>query len=211
MKHPWEDVELSVYEAHMSHANVGQLQALDAMMAQQAASYPCRVAAILGVAGGNGLSHFLGGGFERVIGVDVNADYLKACSVRYADHCGKLLLVRADLSQKGTVLPKADLVIANLFVEYVGCTRFAEILTECSPETVSCAIQLSGGEGFVTSSPHAKAFLGIGSVHRDISRDELCEAMAEAGYLLCFEMPWPLPNGTMPSGKALLQLDFQRL
>ena len=57
MSNPWEEIILDDYEKHMSLDSVRQLQALDSIMKEQFAAYPVETAAVLGVAGGNGLEH----------------------------------------------------------------------------------------------------------------------------------------------------------
>lgn len=56
---PWTEVDLADYEGHMDLDSVGQLQALDSMMADQSRNHP----------GGNGPRH-ADGPFDRVYGVD---------------------------------------------------------------------------------------------------------------------------------------------
>ena len=57
MSNPWEEISLDDYEKHMSLESVRQLQALDSIMKEQFSAYPVETAAVLGVAGGNGLEH----------------------------------------------------------------------------------------------------------------------------------------------------------
>ena len=47
---PWVKIPLSAYESHMRQASVGQLQAVNALMAAQFALGPARTAMVLGVA-----------------------------------------------------------------------------------------------------------------------------------------------------------------
>ncbi len=77
MKNPWEEISLADYENHMKLDSVMQLQALNEMMKAQFNDYPVSNIMILGIAGGNGLEHISKDKFERMYGVDVNADYLK--------------------------------------------------------------------------------------------------------------------------------------
>lgn len=50
MNHPWEEIDLSVYEKHMSLDRVGQLQAMNYIMRDQFYAYPARTIMILGIA-----------------------------------------------------------------------------------------------------------------------------------------------------------------
>lgn len=70
------------HESHMSLPSVGQLQAMNEMMRDQLCVDGLSSVMILGVAGGNGLEHIPEGRFEKVYGVDINPDYLKAAARR---------------------------------------------------------------------------------------------------------------------------------
>ena len=80
MSNPWEEISLDDYEKHMSLDSVWQLQTLDSIMQEQFATYPVETAAVLGVAGGNGLEHIDTNKFRTVYGIDINADYLSTVS-----------------------------------------------------------------------------------------------------------------------------------
>ena len=136
MDNPWKSIDLSEYEKHMSYGSVLQLQAMNRMMADQLNRYPVSSAAVLGVAGGNGLEH---ADFARmdVYGVDINPDYLAECARRFPRVCP----VQADVADGRVPLPRAEMVIANLFVEYVGCAAFARAALRMGARYVSCAIQ----------------------------------------------------------------------
>ena len=57
MKNPWEEIQLSDYEEHMSLDSVNQLQTMNDIMKKQFDAYPVTTAMVLGIAGGNGLEH----------------------------------------------------------------------------------------------------------------------------------------------------------
>ena len=206
MNNPWETISLRDYESHMSLESVGQLQALNAMMGEQLADYPARRVMILGVAGGNGLEHVRGGRFEKVYGVDVNASYLAATASRYPGLAGVLECLRVDLTEEPCPLPEADLLIADLLVEYIGCESFRRAVGRVKPRRVSCVIQINTGEGWVSDSPYLHAFDALEQVHRRIDGPALERAMLGAGYRTIKTREHPLPNG-----KKLLRLDFAPL
>ena len=57
--------------------------------------------------------------------------------------------IPADLLAEDTVLPHAELLIANLLVEYIGYGCFQRVIRQVSPEFVSCVIQANPTDGFV--------------------------------------------------------------
>lgn len=200
---PWKEVDLDDYESHMSLDSVAQLQALNDMTGEQIYDYDVRDVMIMGVAGGNGLNHIDKEKIRRVYGVDINGDYLNKCRERFAALGDTLVTVQADLTDETTELPHADLVIANLLLEYVGYASFARNIRHIAPQYVSVIIQINEGEGFVSDSPYLHSFDKLNEVYNHIDDAGLTEVMAQIGYNLIKTLKRALPNG-----KALERLDF---
>ena len=206
MPNPWEEISLDDYEKHMSLDSVRQLQALDAIMKEQFAAYPVETAAVLGVAGGNGLEHIGTDKFRRVYGVDINADYLRTVSQRYTQLSGILECLHLDLINEAEKLPQAQLLIANLLIEYIGYGAFQRAVLQTAPKYVSCVIQINTDvEQWVSESPYLRAFDRLDEVHHQMEEKALTAAMNDIGYSLILQESYPLPNG-----KALVRLDFER-
>lgn len=205
MRNPWEEISLEDYERHMSLASVMQLQALNEMMRGQLEAFPASRVMILGIAGGNGLEHIRRGRFEKVYGVDVNAAYLEAAASRYPELEGVLECLRADLTEESCRLPEADLLIADLLVEYIGYESFQRAVCRVRPRWVSCVIQINTEDGWVSDSPYLHAFDKLERVHRQMEEGALERAMLETGYGAVGRLERELPNG-----KKLLRLDFAR-
>lgn len=201
---PWEEMPLPIYEAHMSLPGVGQLPAMEALTRRRLLAYPARSVMIFGVAGGNGLAGISPEQVDFVAGVDISAAYLDECRARYPALAGKLRLIRADLSLPAA-LPRAKLLIADLFIEYIGIPAFCARVRECAPDTLCCAIQKNGEAAFVSPSPYAAEFGAIGSLHRDVEEAPLTRALGEAGYTPVFREEIALPGG-----KFLIRLDYAR-
>ena len=166
MNNPWEDISLSDYENHMSLDSVKQLQAMNSIMKEQFGAYPVDTAMVLGVAGGNGLEHVSGDKYKTVYGVDINADYLKAVEARYGALEGVLKCVKADIINECDKLPEAQLVIANLLIEYIGYEAFMKAMMRVRPLYISCVIQINIDEHqWVSDSPYLHAFDRLDEVH----------------------------------------------
>lgn len=133
MTNPWEDIDLDSYEKHMSLGNVFQLQALNKMMKEQFYSCPIKSIMILGIAGGNGLEHIDKHIIEKVYGVDINKKYLNMSVIRYPELQDIYEPIQSDLTQKTSNLPHADLLIANLFIEYIGYECFQNAVEQIYP------------------------------------------------------------------------------
>ena len=204
MKHPWEEISLSDYENHMSLRSVNQLQTLNAMMKSQLQDYPAETAVILGVAGGNGLEHVSPEKYRKVYGIDINGDYLKAAAERYA-YLGEVLELRKiDVVTEADKLPAADLLIADLIIEYIGESAFAEAVRRILPEYVSIIIQVNEKDTeWVSDSPYIHAFDGLDPIHHKLDEMWVSAAMTGLGYKKGRRCSESLPNG-----KAIVRMDF---
>ena len=208
MNNPWKEISLDDYENHMSLDSVKQLQTLNTMMKLQLSDYDVSTAMILGVAGGNGLEHIDKNKYKKVYGVDINEDYLQKVSERYSseDKLGGILeCVSADLTKDVESLPTAELVIADLLIEYIGYGAFAKVVEHINPKVVSCIIQINTDtENWVSDSPYLHAFDGLDAVHHQMEENELIKAMENKGFTEIKTVKEALPNG-----KALVRVDFQ--
>jgi len=204
MKNPWEDIPLTDYENHMKLSSVMQLQAMNGMMKGQFEAYPVSSVMILGIAGGNGLEHIPIDRVKRVYGVDVNADYLRETVRRYPALDGILECLCLDLTEQADQLPTADLVIADLLIEYIGYACFQKVLRYVAPKYVSTIIQINTAERWVSDSPYLHVFDGLERVHHQMEEQALKSAMGEIGYRTIKTLEHPLPNG-----KKLVQIDFE--
>ncbi len=206
MNNPWEDISLSDYENHMSLGSVMQLQTLNSFMKDQFEAFPVETAIVLGVAGGNGLEHIDTDKYRTVYGIDINEDYLKEVYKRHKDKEKVLRCLQLDLINEADRLPHADLVIANLLVEYIGYEAFRNVLEKIAPKYVSAVIQINTDtKAWVSDSPYLHAFDRLDEVHHQMDEDALKECLKEAGFSHTGTKREDLPNG-----KALVRLDFKR-
>ena len=206
MNNPWEEIKLEDYENHMKLDSVMQLQTMNSLMKEQFEPYPVSTAMVLGIAGGNGLEHVSPDKYETVYGVDINEDYLRVVSERYKDLAGVLKCLCIDLTKDADKLHHAELVIANLLIEYIGYDAFKNAISKIDPKYVSCVIQINTDENqWVSDSPYLHAFDRLDEVHHQMEENALSEAMSDTGYSLIFQDRKDLPNG-----KALVRLDYSK-
>lgn len=205
MSNPWEKISLSDYENHMSLDSVKQLQTMNEIMKSQFEDYDTNTAIVLGVAGGNGLEHIDVRKYQKVYGIDVNAEYLKAAAERYCSLDGVLECMKLNLIKEADKLPRAELVIANLLIEYIGYEVFRQAITNIKPLYVSCVIQINtDDETWVSDSPYIHAFDGLDALHYQMDENSLSENMKNVGYKLVKQEAYPLPNV-----KSLVRLDYR--
>ena len=206
MKNPWEEINLDDYENHMSLDSVYQLQTMNAIMKAQFEDYQAETAMILGIAGGNGLEHIRTEKYKAVYGIDINEGYLEKIRERYPMLGNVLRLMCLDLTSEADRLPKAELVIANLLVEYIGYQAFVEAIRLICPRYVSCVIQINGeAEKWVSESPYLHAFDRLDEIHHQMEENALEGEMNKIGYVCISKSASSLPNG-----KKLLRIDFAK-
>lgn len=206
MKNPWEEISLDDYENHMSLDSVNQLQTMNAIMKAQFEDYQAETAMILGIAGGNGLEHIRTEKYKAVYGIDINEGYLEKIRQRYQMLGNVLRLMCLDLTREADRLPKAELVIANLLVEYIGYQAFVEATRLICPRYVSCVIQINGeAEKWVSESPYLHAFDRLDEIHHQMEENALEGEMNKIGYVCISKSASSLPNG-----KKLLRIDFAK-
>ncbi len=156
MENPWKEVALGDYESHMALGGVYQLQTLDNIMHSQFEAYTVLSVAILGIAGGNGLGNLESiPSIKNIYGIDINPDYLKASQDRAILLGNRYHTIHVDVNDDISLLPSAELVIANLFIEYVGYNNFAKAIKKMEPKYVSCVIQINPEDGYVSDSPYS--------------------------------------------------------
>lgn len=160
---------------------------------------------ILGIAGGNGLEHIQKDKFKKVYGVDVNSSYLREAINRYPDLDGILECLCVNLIEKTDTLPKADMIIANLLIEYIGYECIQTAVQHVNPKYVSCIIQINIEDNWVSDSPYLHVFDGLEQIHHQMEEQILERAMIEIGYHAIKTLEHLLPNG-----KKLVQMDFEK-
>ncbi len=206
MENPWKEVALGDYESHMALGGVYQLQTLDNIMHSQFEAYTVLSVAILGIAGGNGLGNLESiPSIKNIYGIDINPDYLKASQDRAILLGNRYHTINVDVNDDISSLPSAELVIANLFIEYVGYTNFAKAINNMAPKYVSCVIQIDPEDSYVSDSPYSDKLSVLDSVHRAINEETLTSELSEIGYTKTLQHPSNLPNK-----KVLLRLDYQK-
>lgn len=205
MKNPWQEILLEDYENHMKLDSVKQLQTMNKMMKRQFDTYSVSSVMILGVAGGNGLEHIRKEKFKKVYGVDINLSYLQEVVRRYPDMTGVLECLCINLIEESDKLPKAEMIIANLLIEYIGYESFQKVIQHVAPRFISCIIQINTDDKWVSDSPYLHVFDGLEQIHHQMEEQVLEESMMEIGYHMINTLVNLLPNG-----KKLVQMDFER-
>jgi hypothetical protein len=197
MSNPFLEIPLEIYEKHMSLDSVYQLQTLNEIMRDQLNRYDVSTSMILGVAGGNGLEHVDINKFDVVYGVDINSQYLETCRQRYSYLGSHFKEICLDLTELTANLPQSELIIANLFIEYIGYEAFACHMQKIYPKYISVVIQINLGDEFVSDSPYLHAFDRVTEIHHQMEKTELEHSLDRIGYSCMLNKKYSLPNGKL--------------
>lgn len=123
---------------------------------------------------------------------------------RYTSLSDILECIQLNLIEETDKLPKAELLVANLFIEYIGYDCFQNAVEQVQPKYVSCIIQINVDDSWVSDSPYIHAFDNLDQVHHQMEEISLIQTMENIKYKRIAQIENPLPNG-----KKLVQLDFE--
>jgi len=186
MSNPWLNIPLSDYEAHMALPTVGQLGLLADVFAATIARHPCQSVALLGCAGGNGLDRIRPNALKRVVGIDINPDFISRVRERYNGIAPTLELFAGDVEKDMFAFAPVDLVFAALIFEYVSAgptlDRIRSMVT--AGGLLVAILQLpSADSGPVTASPYP-SLSSLASFMKLVPPEEFIEKAQKQGFIL---------------------------
>jgi len=191
---PWSVVPAADYEHHMGPEGVDQLAPLSAIFQEVVLSAQPDRLLLVGCATGNGLEHVDPSVTRRIVGVDVNLQYLGIARQRFFHLGPRLELYNADITAFRTLPCSFDLIHAALVFEYlhpeVLVRRISEWLVERG--TCSAVLQLPGGEGPELPS---RTIQLIVRAMRFVPPEELTGLFAHYGLSLRRQREVPLRGG----------------
>jgi SAM-dependent methyltransferase len=133
----------------MGSPGVRQLEFLSRVFGELVGEFDPESLLLLGCATGNGLERLGPGRLRRLVGLDINPEYLEICRERYAGRIPGLELVRADFASFDLEPASIDFVHAALFFEYVEpAAALTKISRWLRPRGILAAVlQLPHGSG----------------------------------------------------------------
>jgi len=179
----------------MTAPGVDQLGALSALFAKALRHCQPASVAVLGIAGGNGLEHLDARVTTRIVGIDVNQEYLDAVRKRYAILPG-LELHCVDLANENANLEPTKLVHAALIFEHAGVDLCLDnALAMVSPEgRFSAVLQLPGKPGHEVSPTAFAAMQHLKSEFALIDPAWLRKTLEARNWILEDQIQIPLPS-----------------
>jgi trans-aconitate methyltransferase len=184
VRNPWLDIPLADYEAHMALPAIGQSRLIADELDNLIGTYSPRSVAIIGCAGGNGFDRLVGAGVARVVGVDINPDYIGEARRRYAASIPGLELHLADIQSSAPLFEPADLIYIALVLEYVDLPRtLGALRRHCKPGGALAALSQLPHETMTEVSPSPYASLeSLAPGMRLVSAEELQQLAKQVGF-----------------------------
>jgi len=190
---PWTLVPAADYESHMGPAGADQLAPLAAILGKALAGLKPARLLVLGVATGNGLEHVDPAVTRRVVGVDVNLQYLALCRQRHMRLGARLELYCSDAEKVLLDAGSFDLVYAGLFFEHAVPRRLAgRIASWLAPGGALLAVlQLPAADGAGAVKSRHASIEAVAESMRLVPPAELERDLARAGLSArrAYELP----------------------
>lgn len=186
MSSPWLDIPLEEYEGHMSMATVGQAQLIAQHLEELVRESTPASVAVIGCAGGNGFERLVGSGVSRVVGVDINAQYVERLRERYAALLPGLELFVADIQSGERIFRPVDLLYVALVFEYVDArAAMSTLQRHCQPCGVLATLTQLPHEslGHVSASPYV-SLKRLEPAMRLVASDVLVQEATRVGFAL---------------------------
>jgi SAM-dependent methyltransferase len=191
---PWTVVQAADYERHMGPDGLDQLAPLSQLF-QQAylAAQPDRLL-VVGCGTGNGLEHVDPAVTQRVVGVDVNLQYLGIARQRFFQLGPRLELFCSEAAAWRAAPGSFDLIHAALVFEYLYPEVLVRKIAEWLADGGACSVvlQLPGGQGPEAPS---KALRIIEKAMKLVPPDELVRLFETYGIPLRRQETIPLRHG----------------
>ncbi|PKL82670.1 MAG: methyltransferase type 12 [Ignavibacteriae bacterium HGW-Ignavibacteriae-3] len=157
MENPWLKIPAEDYEGHMSAPNVQQLQMLGEIFADLLKELSPKSICVLGCATGNGFEYLIGKNAERIVGVDINPEYISLCKSRFVKSLNGPEFICADLNEIDFPESSFDLVHAALIFEYVDVESLMDKIRKWlrPAGNLSVVLQMAGsGDPNVSETPY---------------------------------------------------------
>jgi SAM-dependent methyltransferase len=206
MRSPWLDIPLQDYEGHMSLPRIGQADMLATQFAALLTEWTPLSAAVIGCAGGNGFDRVDVDVTRRMVGIDINPQYIQELAYRYGATIPGLELYVRDIQEPVDRIAPVDLIYAALVLEYVDPAPVLRNLRSiCRPNGILATVlqRPSGPVASISDSPFA-SLRGLAPAMHLVSPEVLTGTARDAGFA-----PLASRQIALPSGKEFVAQVFR--
>jgi SAM-dependent methyltransferase len=207
MTNPWLNIAVDDYVGHMASPDVGQHQVLNRLFGEVLRTVRPRNVLVLGCSTGNGFEHIDPSVTSRVVGVDINPQYLQRLVERFPDPAFRLEVRCADLSDYVFEAAAFDLVHAALVFEYIESSRWLPRIAETLDVNgvLSVVLQVPSQVSPAVTPTKFTSLRALDSVFRFVDPDGLTAQAAECGL-----SPEWRRTEQLNAGKAFAVLGFRK-
>jgi hypothetical protein len=176
---------------------VAQAQMLSDMLAILVEAYRPESLALLGSAGGNGLDRIDPLATRRVVAVDINADYLAACSERHARGFASFEPIECDLSANRPFTNPVDLVYAALVLEYLEVDSFLGYAPSLVAPNgrIAFVFQNAGSAQSAVTNSGVVSLQALEAIHSPIPVGKVIETLSAQGMIVADQRSIPASSG----------------
>ncbi|MFO1094953.1 MAG: class I SAM-dependent methyltransferase [Planctomycetaceae bacterium] len=181
---PWLDIPLADYEGHMALPEVAQSRLLADVFERLLQTYSPQSVAVFGCAGGNGLERVDPAVTRRVVGVDLNREYISTAAARFQERLPGLQLIVGDIATDAVTFEPVELIYAALVLEYVHPPDvLARLPSLLAPAGQFCVVsQLSGSSlPDITPTPYTSLHR-LSAIMHSVSPHELRSFAGQQGF-----------------------------
>jgi ubiquinone/menaquinone biosynthesis C-methylase UbiE len=184
MGNPWLDIPLAEYEGHMSLPEIGQAPLLAEVFDRAVKRWSPVSIALIGCAGGNGFERLAAGTIDRLVGVDVNPDYIEQARRRHVRRLSNIELLCADIQSQSLMYGPVDFTYAALLFEYVDMAAALDTLKRNSRPTarLTTVVQLAHSTLSPVSSSPYQSLGRLASIMKLVAPEDLQYAAVQVGF-----------------------------
>lgn len=167
----------------MSLPEVAQAQAINKLFASALKEYAPESLAVVGCTTGNGFEHIDTLKTRRVVGIDINPEYLAILKNRFAAKIPGLEVVESDISETSFRIEPVSMVFAALVFEYLNVWHALQNIERCmaAGATLVAILQLPCVESAPVTATQYKSLELLAPIMRLVSPDEFSDITADIG------------------------------
>ena len=200
---PWYCIPLADYEGHMELPEIGQSQYISQSIDKITKNELFNTVTIIGCAGGNGFDKLLANGVNKIIGIDINPEYINTAKIRFP--CYNFNVIIDDICDLKNDISNVDLVIAALVFEYIDIETALNNIYSMLSNNGQLFVILQAPNKNINSISTSKyqSLKFLGSLFQYVSPDELISTAHNKRLIL-----QNISTNKLPSGKEFHEILF---